>query len=219
MTVSVAYPKAVLFDWDNTLVDSWSVIQDALNHTLGAFDKPLWSLDETRTRVRKSMRDSFPKLFGDDWEKAGQVFYQRFEEIHVERLQPLPGAADMLAAFRDAGLYMGVVSNKKGPLLRKEAAHLGWDIYFDRLVGADDAASDKPSAAPVQMALDGSGIEGGEGVWFVGDADVDLECAANAGCAPILVRPEPPENGEFSDNPPAAYVKNPEELCKLLLTL
>ena len=58
-------PRAFLFDWDNTLVDSWPIIHDALNVTLTAFGKEPWSLDETRSRVRKSMRDSFPKLFGD----------------------------------------------------------------------------------------------------------------------------------------------------------
>ena len=40
-------PKAVLFDWDNTLVDSWAVIHAALNETLTAMDHPNWTRAET----------------------------------------------------------------------------------------------------------------------------------------------------------------------------
>jgi len=49
-------------------------------------------------------------------------------------------------------------------------------------------------------------------VWFVGDADIDLECAINTGCTPILVREAPPEPGEFSSHPPVKYLKNCWEL-------
>ncbi|HIM41740.1 MAG TPA: hypothetical protein EYM35_02600, partial [Rhodospirillales bacterium] len=87
-----AGPRAILFDWDNTLVDSWPTIHDALNVTLTAFGKEPWILDETRSRVRKSMRDSFPKLFGDKWRDAGDVFYERYAAIHVDKLRPIDGA-------------------------------------------------------------------------------------------------------------------------------
>ena len=80
-----------------------------------------------------------------------------------------------------------MVSNKTGPVLRREAAHLGWTGYFARLVGAGDAAADKPDAAPVDLALDGSGIVCGDAVWYVGDTAIDMECAANAGCVGVLL--------------------------------
>jgi phosphoglycolate phosphatase len=41
MSPALALPKAVIFDWDNTLVDSWPVIHHALNETLEAYGKPL----------------------------------------------------------------------------------------------------------------------------------------------------------------------------------
>ena len=53
-------PQAIIYDWDNTLVDSWPPIQDALNTTFVAFNMPPWSMNEVRERVRKSMRESFP---------------------------------------------------------------------------------------------------------------------------------------------------------------
>lgn len=201
-------PKAVLFDWDNTLIDSWVVIHEAMNTTLAHFDMETWSLDETRGRVRKSMRDSFPTLFGDQWQDAADVFYARYREIHVERLVPLPRSEDMLKSLHDQGVFMAVVSNKMGQYLRLEAKHLGWDRYLTNLVGANDAEQDKPAMDPVHMALENSGHIPHSDVWFVGDADIDLECGINAGCTPILVRETSPEPGEFQDHPPVKYVKN-----------
>jgi len=201
-------PRAILFDWDNTLINSWAVIHEAMNATLEHFGMESWTLDETRGRVRKSMRDSFPVLFGDDWSEAADVFYGRYQEIHVSRLEPLPGSDDMLRALHERGIFMAVVSNKKGDFLRLEAAHLGWDRYLSNLVGANDAAQDKPSADPVHMALDGSGHAPATNVWFVGDADIDLECGTISGCTPILVREMPPKSGEFDKHPPAKYLKN-----------
>jgi phosphoglycolate phosphatase len=199
-------PRAVLFDWDNTLIDSWGAICDAQNYTLGYFGMKPWTLDEVRARVRGSMRDTFPAMFGERWREAGEVFYARFTEHHLETLRPLPGAEEMLRGLCDRGLYLGVVSNKKGDYLRAEAARLGWEAYFGSIVGAFDAANDKPSPDPVLLALAGSGIASGRRVWFAGDTDIDLECARNAGCVPVLVRDAPPAAGEFADHPPVVHV-------------
>ena len=101
-------PKAILFDWDNTLVDTWGVIHDALNTTLETFGKETWTLDETRLRVRKSMRDSFPGLFGERWQDAAEVFYGRYAEIHMIKLDPKPRAAEMLAFLAERDFTMAV---------------------------------------------------------------------------------------------------------------
>lgn len=216
---AVPPPVALIFDWDNTLIDSWHAIMDAQNHTLTAFGLQPWTLEETRVRVRGSMRDTFPALFGERWREAGEVFYRHFTERHMETLQPLPGAEDLVRDLHGRGLYLAVVSNKKGDYLRKEAAHLGWDRFFGRIVGAFDAPRDKPSADPVHLALADSGVAAGRGVWFAGDADIDLECASNAGCTPVLVRGEPPAPDEFGQHPPAIYVDGCMTLSMLLRTL
>jgi len=221
-------PDAIIFDWDNTLVDTFPVIHEALNNTFKAFGKPLWSYQETKDRVRQSMRDRFPALFGDAWEDAAKTFYDCYSAVHIEKLTPCDGAEDMLKTIQQMGLFMAVVSNKTGHYLRVEANHLGWDKYFTNIVGAGDADQDKPAIDPVVMAL--SKYQGwtvksdptpvhNSSIWFVGDADIDLECAANAGLVPVLLRNDPPGSQEFDPNPPNHHFKNALELCKFLGTL
>lgn len=210
-------PQAILFDWDNTLVDTWSVIHHALAVTFEAFGRTPWTLEETRQRVRASARDAFPELFGDETEAATELFYETFARDHLQGLAPRGGAADALvrlAARED--LWLGVVSNKTGRYLREEAEHLGWSGHFGRIVGALDAARDKPAPDPVVMALDGSGLRLGPEVWFVGDTDIDMLCAHNAGCTGLLIRDEAPLDGEFGTAPPMRHVATFEELLALI---
>jgi phosphoglycolate phosphatase len=179
-----------LFDWDNTLVDSWTTIHQALNVVMAAMRKPPWSLQQTKERVRLSLRESFPCHFGERWAEARQIYLDAFRAIHLERLSPLPGRCELLERFVRKRVFLGVVSNKTGSVLRREVAELGWTGFFGSVVGAGDAAADKPDPAPVALALQPSGVGGGEEVWVVGDTGVDIECARNSGCVPILLGAE-----------------------------
>jgi len=209
-------PNAIIFDWDNTLVDSWPVIRDALNTTLTTFGHEPWSIQETRQRVKKSTRESFPGLFGSEWEKAVDVFYARYADIHADAIAPLRGVSEMLADIQSLGIYQCIVSNKRGDYLRKEAETLGWTSFFGQIVGANDAVRDKPASDPIHMALAGSNVLPAQNVWFVGDADIDMECALNTNCLPVLLRALPPEDGEFDRFPPHFHFNSAEALCKRL---
>ncbi len=209
-------PRALIFDWDNTLVDSWPCIHVALTETFGAMGHTPWTYEETRARVGLSMRDAFPTLFKERWEEARDIFYAAFRARHLEMLTALDGAEAMLQGLRERGLYLAVVSNKTGAFLRTEVEALGWGGYFGAVVGAGDAPRDKPAPDPVHMALEPSGLAAGPEVWFVGDTGVDLECALATGCRPVLVRPEAPAPGEFTEAPPAAYAKDCLDFMGLL---
>ena len=202
MVPDLTPPRAILFDWDNTLVDSWQTIHAAMSATLTAMGHAPWTLEETRRRAALSLRDAFPALFGDRWEEAREIYYGNYVAIHEEGIAPLSGAHDMLATLKGMGVRLAVVSNKTGRFLRAEAVRLGWRDLFDQLVGAGDAPADKPSPAPVHLALEASGIAPGGHVWFAGDAPVDMQCAVNSGCIPILLRAEPPLADEFAKHPP-----------------
>ncbi len=210
-----ARPQAILFDWDNTLVDSWATIHEALNLCMSAMGKAPWSLAETRERVRLSLRESFPIHFGERWEEAREVYLESFRAIHLERLAPLPGRDEMLRGLAAEGIYLGVVSNKTGALLRLETAQIGWSAYFGNVVGAGDASADKPDAAPVRLALASSGVEPGAAVWFVGDTGVDMECANNSGCVPILLGGEPASE-ELREFAPRLAFSDPATLFRFI---
>jgi phosphoglycolate phosphatase len=208
-------PRAILFDWDNTLIDSWATIHDALNFVMAAMEKPSWTLAETKQRVRLSLRESFPVHFGERWEEARQIYLDHFRAIHLQRLSALPGRGEMLRGLAEEGIFLGVVSNKTGALLRREAEQIGWSAYFSTVVGAGDAAADKPNPAPVRLALAPSGIAAGQAVWFVGDTGIDMECAGNSGCVPVLLGGElTPE--ETRDCPPRLTFSHPETLFRFV---
>ena len=211
-------PRAVLFDWDNTLVDTWAIIHEALNATQRAMDHEPWTLAETRTRVRHSARDTFPHMFGSRADEATAVFYEAFEATHLELLNELPGAAAMLEQLHGTGLMLAVVSNKQGHLLRREADHLDWTPWFHSLVGANDAERDKPSPAAVALALEGSGFAPGPEVWLVGDTDIDMTCAVRSGCQPVLLRAQAPLEAEFPDATDLRHLDSCQALAELILS-
>jgi phosphoglycolate phosphatase len=95
---------------------------------------------------------------------------------------------------------------------------IGWSRFFGRVVGAGDAAIDKPHAAPVALALEPSGIGAGEAVWFVGDNGVDMECAHNSGCVPVLLGAGLSE-AESGRCPPRHLCADADTLFRLLRDL
>jgi phosphoglycolate phosphatase len=218
----IAKPKAILFDWDNTLADTWHIIYEALHETFTAMGHEPWPFEDVkqgREGIHHSLRDSFPKIFGEGWEKAREVYFQSFLRHHLEKIRDLPDASSVLTHLSGTGLYTAVVSNKTGKYLREEVAHMGWDGYFHKVVGASDASEDKPHPAPIHLALEGSGIAAGPHVWFVGDSFTDIQCALNAGCTPVLfgenIRPEDMKAWPI-DNHHLAKAKNHRELLELI---
>jgi len=217
--VALRPPRAVLFDWDNTLVDNWATITEAFNATLTAMGHRPWTIEETRARVRASLRDSFPKLFGERWEEAKRIYIDTFASRHLQTLKPLPDAEVLLRKLTRRSLWTGVVSNKTGTFLRKEVDHLGWGKYFRSVVGAGDAAKDKPAPDPVHLALAESGIVAGPEVWFVGDTEMDMACACAAGCLPILLNIEPADPLVYAGRSPAWQGAGCADLTRLIEVL
>jgi phosphoglycolate phosphatase len=140
---------------------------------------------ETRERVRVSLRDSFPVMFGAEWERARDIFYATLQAQHLHHVMPMAGAADALLA--GATWPQGVVSNKAGRFLRAEVLHLGWARHFGAVIGAGDASADKPDAAPILLALDRLGRAADRSVWYLGDTALDMAAARAAGVTAVLV--------------------------------
>ena len=178
-------PSVLLFDWDNTLVDGWAGITAALNAAFTAFGHPTWTIEDTRNRVRVSLRESFPAMFGQRWQYARDIFYDTLSAQHLAHVSPMPGVPAVLQA--GSAWPQGVVSNKAGAFLRREVSHLGWDRFFGPVIGAGDAAADKPAPDPILLALARTGHAADRSVWYMGDTALDMRAAQAAGVTAVLI--------------------------------
>ena len=212
MGIDPDHPTAIIFDWDDTLIDNWHAIHHALNVTMDKMGHERWSFKKTKSNVRRSMRDSFPELFGDGWEEAADIFLSAIQSNHLETITVLEGVPDMLASLKSAGIVLGVVSNKNGQLLREEAEFLGWTQIFDSIIGATDAEKDKPDPAPIYLSLSKSGFSTGDDIWYVGDAPSDMECAHRAGVLPVQMVTKLADPLQFQDFPARVSFNTAAEL-------
>ena len=209
-------PRAVIFDWDDTVVDNWAVAVAAFNAALSAMGTEPWTEDVIRRRTGGSARDMFTALFGERWVEAEKVYYDTFLRLAADKTRPHDHIEDLFRLLDESGVYMAVVSNKRGTLLRQETMHTGFDKYFGKVVGSGDASADKPDPAPVHLALEGSGIAAGPHVWFIGDSHTDMQCAHNTGLTPILIETKPPPEDVLRPIPPARRFARHYDLMEFL---
>jgi len=170
-------PNAILFDWDNTLVDNWDPIFYSYKETLRKLGLKKQTRDETLRNAKYSLRETFPRIFKEDWKKARAIFYDIFKKIHLKKIKPLPKSEDVLKIIKQKKVLCGVISNKDGDLLRKEINKLGWKKYFNVLVGANEAKKDKPSKYPLKLALKKISLKASKKIWYVGDNEIDVAFA------------------------------------------
>ncbi|GHM58758.1 MAG: haloacid dehalogenase [Candidatus Mesenet longicola] len=177
-------PKAIVFDWDNTLIDSQQSVSAAINHTL----KQMGSDNLQASRHNYVSRKEFlVNLFGDGWQEAGAIYQQYLDQQSpLKDLSLNPGVVEMLRNLTQYNLYLAIVSNKDGNNLREEVAYLGLSHYFKKVVGSGDTPEDKPSPLPLLFALEDSNIKPSNEVLFVGDSITDVHCAQNANCLPVV---------------------------------
>lgn len=214
--ITLPTPRAVIFDWDDTIINSWGPTLKALNKALTEMGEKPWTDEEARAKAGASAKDLFKQLFGERWQEADKIFFDYLRALFREHLPIYPDVEPILKLLKEREVYMAVVSNKRGPLLREEAKEAGFDKYFGRVIGAGDAEKDKPDSAPVRMALEGSGIAPGEHVWFIGDSHADMRCAANAGCTALLVETKPPPEETLVNHPPRKRFKNHADIMEFL---
>ena len=179
--------KAVIFDWDGTIVDTCGLILDSHNHVRQKYGQPLWTQDDfLNTDGPRSTREYYPEIFKEDSDQAIIDLYDYIETHHLNYLEPLEGAFNLLDAF---DVPIGLVSNKRHSTLMKEVIHLGVEEKFSCIVGAGQAERDKPAADPLLMGIELLPIDVSlDEVLFVGDTQTDLLCAKNAGVDVVFLQ-------------------------------
>jgi len=204
------YPKAVLFDWDNTLVQSAPGNRIAFKNFLERIDYPMQK--ENFKDHPQGSRHLFPKLFGDDWQDMLLLYHEELIKVHLNHVDPLSDAKKFLDILYEKRIYMAVVSNKNGTFLRREIKHLLWESYFNSVIGCFDLSYDKPSPEPAYHVLEQGQIQPGSDVWFIGDSWVDYECAVNAKLTPIIIGQA---WDDYPQHPSMVRVENYKKLIEL----
>lgn len=216
MTATIPKPRAVIFDWDDTVVNNWDTAVKALNTALVHMGMEPWTDAECRRRSGGSAQDMFTGLFAERWQEADKVYYDTFHALMANKVNIHNHIEDVFKTLHGQGVYLAVVSNKRGSLLRDEVGKISFDRYFGNIVGAGDAEADKPDPAPVLLALRESGILPGPDVWFIGDSHTDMICAHRSGCSAVLIETKPPPDDMLADSPPHARMADHAKLMEFV---
>ena len=174
----------VLFDLDGTLLDSLEDMKDSVNHVMGELGFPVRTLDEIRSFVgngiRKLIERSVPQgTDSETCERALAAYRSYYGQHCMEKTRPYPGIPELLETLKRQGVRMAIVSNKNEDAVRAVHARYFPDT-IEIAVGQSDAVPKKPDPAMVYAALRQMGVSAERAV-YVGDSEVDIETAKNAG--------------------------------------
>ena len=178
--------KAVLFDWDGTLVDTLAVLYRANEAVFGAFGLPF---DELlyRRHYAPDWRVMYRRLGipEDRLEEAASRWRDAFDR---DLAPPFPGVLDALRRLRQADLRLGIVTAGDRDVVSGHLEQTGIGPLLSTTVFGDDMPVHKPDPAPLRRALDELGLarEPASTV-FVGDAVSDIRMAAAVGVPAIGV--------------------------------
>ena len=182
--------KAVVFDLDGTLLNTLEDLRDSVNAALRQCGMPERTEDEIRrfvgNGVEKLMSLSVPK--GQEnplFQQAYAIFKEHYGHHCNDKTDLYPGVKELLADLRDRGCRMAIVTNKY---------QAGMDIlmeqyfqeYLSVAIGETAGRPKKPAPDGVYEALKQLGIPKEEAV-YVGDSEVDIATARNAGMDCIAV--------------------------------
>ncbi|MBT4989776.1 MAG: HAD hydrolase-like protein [Rickettsiales bacterium] len=179
-------PNAIIFDWDNTLANTWPLIEKAMFQMLQEYNMEPY-LDEYRKRTfGMPMRQSFPLLFKDKADEMLQCYVKYYHQVRKDNLCLNPYAEDLINSAKNKDIPLFIVSNKLGESLRYEVESLNYNNSFAAIIGSKDTEYDKPHKYPVEHAIKNHNITLDQKIWFIGDSEVDMNCALNCNCLGIL---------------------------------
>lgn len=180
-------PRAVLFDFDGTLGDSYAAITASVNHVRAAHGQPPLAEAEVRRYVGRGTAHLLTHTVPDTKLEEDLA---RYSAHHPSVLRSgtrlLPGAREVITALSAAGFRLGVCSNKPVAFTRELLDYLGLASRIDLVLGPEDVARPKPAPDMLQTALARLGIGPAEAL-YVGDMIVDIETARAAGVAVWVV--------------------------------
>lgn len=187
--------KAFIFDLDGTLLDTLEDIAAACNAMLAAHRYPVHSVAAYRQLVGRGfgrlVRGALPPGLGEtlapDALEALAAEARAFYGAHMfSRTRPYPGVPQALKELARRGFTLAVLSNKPDSFTAELIPRYFPDIPFALVQGARPGMPLKPDPAGPRAMLAELGLEAGQ-CFYVGDSDVDILTARNAGMVSVGV--------------------------------
>lgn len=207
-----------IFDLDGTLLDTLDDLSAAVNHALHAYGMPEHSRDAVRQFVGNGVRMLMKRAIPDgdqnpQFDAVFSTFRQYYLAHSLDTTRPYDGIPAMLATLRQRGCRLAVVSNKFYAATQELCRHFFPDT-IEVAVGEHEAEGIRKKPAPdtVVEALGQLGVDRCNAV-YVGDSDVDIETARNAGLPCISVLWGFRDRDFLTASGATTFITTPEELC------
>lgn len=178
--------KLCIFDLDGTIVDTQEDLADSVNaglrqegypeHTLEAFIRFIGN------GAARLVRDAMPEeAQGDEesFQRALAVFHREYAARCLNKTYVYPGVMELLDKLKAGGMQLALLSNKPQAFTEQIVCHyIGGRM--DLVFGQREGVEKKPAPDGVFEVMKHFGVSADE-VIFVGDSEVDVQTARNAG--------------------------------------
>lgn len=176
--------QAVLFDMDGTVIDSLEDIVDALNVSLQRFGMQELSLSQIRTHVgngaRRLMECVVPPGTPDPLLERMLAFYKPYYAAHSRvKTKPYGGILAMMESLKAKGIRLAIISNKPDKAVRELAAEF-FPGLLELAMGEREGVRRKPWPDMIDAAAEHMDVDKYKCL-YVGDSEVDIDTAKNAG--------------------------------------
>lgn len=216
--------KAVIFDLDGTLLDTLQDLSDSGNDVLRAHGMPTHSTDAYRTFIGNGMMSLVQDIFPPEHRPAdgeeSEAILAEYREAYGRNWKKttcvFPGMGALLDQLKAKGIPVGVLSNKAHDFTVKCVDAFLADWKWDVVLGARDGVERKPHPAGAIEAAALVGCEPGECA-YVGDSDVDMFTAVNAGMLPVAVSWGFRSEEELRAAGAKVFLREPAELLSVLM--
>lgn len=214
--------KLAVFDLDGTLLDSLEDLRDSVNVVLEAHNYPKRSLEEIRHFVGngsvKLIERAVPTGTSKEEEKIIHDEYKEYYDKHCnEKTKAYEGIIDVLKILKNNGVKLAILSNKPNFTVEKLN-----EIYFEGLFeiarGSLPEVAVKPAPDSLLRILKELNISREDTV-YIGDSDVDVNTAKNAGVDEIAVTWGFRDENFLKEKGATRFAKNSKELLELISRL
>jgi len=172
---------------DGTLVDHSKALASCYQHACRELGQREPSLEEVRRAIGGSMPVTIRKFLPSQLVKRGkELWSERFGKIHLQDVELLEGARELLDRCCKLGIAAGVFTNKTGRHARAILDQEGLSPKLAFALGAEDTPYRKPQPEFSAIALEKLGLPG-EQVAMIGDSPFDIQAAKNGSMTALCV--------------------------------